>query len=136
MDMPYRRLVSVAGWNRPVTVEDTHHAFRGLPEFAGWSKTRHYRAAVSAAYTSEHLRREYDRMVMAALDAHGDGTGVLISGIVRDHFPELVKATLRIFAHDGPQWADRSLAHWQAAGKRRETWLMLRDTIRRQFDTL
>lgn len=124
---PYLRSFRVAKWTRFVTVTDVPRLFNRLPEFNGWTKPRH--VAIAEDYLA--LAIISDRMWNAtreiAENLYGDGSGVLISGVYRDHYPESMKDDLRTLAHDATRYYDRSLAHWLASGKRIETWRMLRD---------
>ncbi|OQA09835.1 MAG: hypothetical protein BWY66_00374 [bacterium ADurb.Bin374] len=43
--------------------------------------------------------REHDRLVSRLYKRHGDGNGVQVSGVIRDHFPEKAKARLRALCH-------------------------------------
>lgn len=43
-----------------------------------------------------HHSREHSAEVKAALVMYGDGNGVQISGVIRDHFPDFVKESLRL----------------------------------------
>jgi hypothetical protein len=99
--------------------------FHRLPEFSGWTRAQH--TAVAREYLE--LARVTDRMhadtIARMVQTFGDGNGVLISGVYRDHFPETVKADLRTLAHTASDYLARSAAHWQFAGKRITTWRRL-----------
>jgi hypothetical protein len=45
------------------------------------------------------MEPEYNNAIDSALDRYGNGNGVSISGIIRDHFPDGVKNRLRFLAH-------------------------------------
>lgn len=111
MDMPYRRLVTTRG-HAPMTAEQSPRVLMSLPEFTGWSQAQHRKAGVAAAYASERMARH------AATHASPD--------------PRVDLACLA----EAYRWADRGYSHWVASGNTRQGYLDLRDTIRRQFDTL
>jgi hypothetical protein len=126
---PYARTFKAPKWNRYVRVTDVPRLFRQLPEFAGWTRARHEAMARSYLDNAIVTERMYHATASRALIAYGDH-GSLISGIVRDHFPEATKTDLRtlcsLFARD----FERSVAHWAAAGRRIETWRACRDEWR------
>ncbi|HWH75946.1 MAG TPA: hypothetical protein VNT76_01195 [Candidatus Binatus sp.] len=121
-DNPYNRRFNVPKWTRQVTVCDVPALFHRLPEFDGWTKAQHI--AVSLEYLE--LARVTDQMHLATIGrmvaAFGDGNGILISGVYRDHFPETVKTDLRTLAHTASDYLARSASHWRFAGKRLQTW--------------
>ena len=73
------------------------------------------------------MERLYHDAIRDAKAVYGDGNGQLISGIYRAHFPNETKESLRMLARETSELSARSLAHWQAAGRRVETWRRLRD---------
>lgn len=127
---PYDRRVSMPKWNGPISVRQDHRVFTRLPEFASWSRSQHAKAALAAAYASQHTTQQYLAAVKDTLAIYGDGSGVLISGIVRDHFPKPVKDRLRLLAHYATEQSDLSASHWQAAGRRLATWRRMREDVR------
>jgi hypothetical protein len=127
---PHARTFSMPKWNRGVRVTDDHRIFRRLPEFSGWTKDRHYRVAVDYLAAASVTRDTYQAAINRAFAAYGDGDGVLISGVIRDHFPDPIKDSLRVLAHEISAHSDKSLAHWRASGRRVQTWRDLRDRIR------
>lgn len=122
---PYKRLFKVAKWNRLIPVTDDHRLFARLPEFAGWTKAKHEQVARDYFNISRIEEGMYGELISLGLRLFGDGNGVLISGVYREHWPELFKADLRQLAHSYREYSSRSLVHWRAAGKRRETWIGL-----------
>lgn len=54
--------------------------------------------------------REHDELARKALERYGDH-GPDISGCVRDHFPEAVKAELRLVAHNVTAFSDAAWRH-------------------------
>jgi len=56
-----------------------------------------------------HVSRAHDSYAAEALKVHGDH-GSLISGCVRDHFPEHVKNTLRAMALSVTKYSDSAYA--------------------------
>lgn len=104
-------------------------AFRA--EIAGqhWTQAEHAAAARWWLQAAAAMHGEWCAAIADAREAHGDGNGVLISGVYRDHFPEWRKATLRALAHGQTFATDASIAHWRAAGRRLETWRRERDRV-------
>ncbi len=121
---PYLRQFTYPKWSRTVRVTDEHKLFRYLPEFSSWTKAQHYQEALDALQQARAIDSAYQEAVQDALRTYGS-QGSLISGIVRDHFPDEVKDLLRSRARALTYHRDRSVAHWQAAGKRLQTWRQL-----------
>ena len=67
--------------------------------------------------------------VTAALAEFGDGTGILISGVYREHFPANVKETLRILRTDGNNAIDDAAAAWRRAGRTAATFRAARAAV-------
>lgn len=109
------------GWTRAITLLDDPRLFSRFPQFRAWSKVDHLRESAYARTVASELESTYGRLVSAALDTYGDH-GTLISGCVQDHFPEVVKDTLRTLAYRASKEFSRSLTHWYAAGRRSSTW--------------
>src|SRR5687767_14966046 len=82
---PYRRLFTYPKWNRLVRVTDQHQLFGRLPEFATWSKTDHERAACAYLLTAKALDSAWGNALPIFAQLYGEGNGVLISGVYRDH---------------------------------------------------
>lgn len=119
---PYKRRFGMPKWNRTITVADDHRLFARLPEFAGWTRAEHLARATSQLSHAITCKLQWRRQVETALQAFGDGSGVLISGIVRDHFPGEVKDRLRELAQRSTSLQDTAYAHWRAAGKTMSTY--------------
>ena len=122
-DIPYEhpydiRFKPFGGWNKNVTLLDDPRLFRRFPQFRLWTKVDHLREARFAQATANALHTAYSQLVGQALESYGSH-GPLVSGIVRGHFPEEVKDTLRWLAHRTTRERDRALTHWKAAGKRK-----------------
>lgn len=128
-DHAYARQLRAPGWTGPVSVLQDHRLFKRLPEFAHWTKGDHHGAAIASLHAAERMQEEYARAIDRALAVYGDGSGVLVSGVYRGHFPEVEKDRLRMLAREVTELRDRSLAHWRAAGRRVETWRGLREAF-------
>lgn len=126
---PYRRRFGLPKWNRPATVGDDHRLFARLPEFAGWTKDEHETRATSQLRHSITLHGQWQRQAADALRAFGDGNGVYISGIIRDHFPEDVKTRLRELSHRSSELSTTAYAHWRASGRTMDTFRQLYDRL-------
>jgi hypothetical protein len=87
----------------------------------GWNKEEHIKASRFMLALSIHAADTYGAESRLALDTYGDA-GALISGVLRDHFPDYVKDRLRRLCREQSEYASASLAHWQAAGRRIDTW--------------
>jgi hypothetical protein len=127
---PYSRRFTFPKWNGTVNVLHEHRLMRYLPEFAGWTKADHVTRALAFLAKARAADRLYRLRVSHALKTYGDH-GPLISGVVREHFPEDVKRDLRQTAHVYTFALDASLAHWQAGRRTLETWRRERDTLAR-----
>ena len=118
---PYQRRFTWPKWNRLVTVTDVYQLFRSLPEFADWTPARHLQ--ISGDYLA--MAQMY-RDTAAALIARGEkiyGTdSSLIAGGFREAWPDALKDAIRVHSYGASDFELKSLAHWQAAGKRIETW--------------
>lgn len=126
---PYRRQFAFPKWNRYVTVTDEHSLFARLPEFDGWTSAQHEAIARQYAVLSAAERGMWLQLVTIGARTFGDGNGVLISGVYREHWPDRLKHDLRTLAHSEGEYSARSFAHWQAAGKRLATWREMVDAI-------
>ena len=94
---------------------------REIPNFEGWTAADHVRASELALIYARQLRQTYIACVEAALKVYPQQGG-LISGIVNAAFPTPIQQSLRWLCQEDTAYRDRSLAHWRAAGRRRETW--------------
>lgn len=122
---PYLRRFGLPKWNRSATVTDDHRLFHRLPEFDGWTSAQHETAARDYITAAIEHQKHYRAYASEAFKTYGDGNGVLISGVLRDHFPEEVKTILRTHAHGKTDCHDRAFAHWRAAGKTLSTFRMM-----------
>ena len=112
------------GWTRAITLLADHRLFQRFPQFRTWSKEQHIDEATLALHAADALHEAHVNIVGHALITYGDA-GPLVSGIVRDHFPEPIQTTLRFLAHQESRERARSLSHWKAAGKTLATWRRL-----------
>lgn len=119
---PYHVRMRMPKWNGPINVLHDHRVMRRLAEFSGWTNDQHVTAALDTMQIASNYRRMWLKTVDAALVTYGNGSGVLISGVYRDHYPARVKYSLRSYAHLESEYLDRSVAHWRAAGRRVNTW--------------
>lgn len=134
-DSPYHRRLPFPKWNGLISVLQDHRLFARLPEFASWTRDDHYKAAIASLDASERTRQAYKAAIKDAFSVYGEGDGRLISGVVRGHFPESTKESLRFLAGEIGELADRSLAHWQASGRRVGTWRGLRNRLEQDRTT-
>lgn len=121
---PYRRRFVAPRWNRTVTVTDVPRLFRRLPEFADWTADRHVEASKTYLEASRIADVKHLEIITSAQREYGD-RGSLISGGFRDHWPDSVKDDCRRYARLTSDCLDKSRAHWQAAGRRLETFRRL-----------
>lgn len=119
------------GWTKAITILDDPRVFKLLPQFAAWTRPTHYKEAIFALRTSVTLERAYCAVAVDALATYGDH-GSLISSIVRDHFPIEVKDMLRSLTLRYSREERRSLAHWQASGRRLATWRNERTRLQKE----
>jgi hypothetical protein len=70
------------------------------------------------------LELQYNMAVSIALSKYGD-FGPLISGVVRDHFPDDVKKELRTLAWSITDATDSSYVAWRQSGRKTHTWRAL-----------
>lgn len=126
---PYLRRFGLPKWNRTVTVADVYTLFARLPEFNGWTADDHHTRAVSQLQQSITLHGQWKRLAEDALREFGDGNGVYISGIIRDHFPEDTKTRLRELAHTSSSLSATAYAHWRQSGG-------TMNTFRQEYDRL
>lgn len=59
----------------------------------------------------------------------GDGDGVLVSGVFRDHFPDAVKTRLRYLNRAANRAQDFSFYLWKYSGRTTETWRLVRAKV-------
>lgn len=104
------------GWNIDPTVLQEHRLFsRYFPEL---TKSDHLRLALDYRKQREVAEAKVVKLIQAAEKKYGSH-GSLISGGLRDYWPETVKDKIRHGWHNVVNpLADASEAHWKAAGKR------------------
>lgn len=114
-DPRYKQEFKMPKWNRRVTPLDVpkllHYVF---PEL---TKQDHERLAREYIRAANMFQGEWEEGVKNALAQYGSH-GSLISGVVREHFPQWVKESLRNTARRASRYAAMAWAHWKAAGKR------------------
>lgn len=125
-DSPYHRRLPFPTYSGLINVLHDHRLFRRLPEFAYWDKAKHWHAAVETMEAAVRTEQAYQTAIKDALEIYGDGDGRLISGVVREHFPEGTKESLRFLAREAGELSSRSLVHWLASGRRSQTWRAMR----------
>jgi len=123
---PYRRRFTFAKWTRTVTVLDEYRLFPRLREFADWDKARHAKVAIEYLAVA-HADRAVWTDVLRRYETLYGTEGTLISGGFRDHWPEFAKDACRYFGQRYHDFTSRSLAHWQASGRRTATWRALNE---------
>lgn len=109
----YERQVTARGWTGEVTmlmepkVAIKHALDWGIPT----SKSAHVQKADFFSNLTQKMDREWNATVDMAIAAYGNGTGSLISGVYRDHFPDDVKNRLRFLHHGKNLAADAARLH-------------------------
>lgn len=92
-----------------------------------WTREEHETAARAWLQEARGYGNEWAWRSKAAAATYGNGNGILISGVYRDHFPDDVKDRLRALARAQTFAHGASLAHWVGGARRRvETWRRLR----------
>lgn len=126
----YARRYRVTGWNGTVDACMVPCVLRAEVYGQAWTRDEHDTAAEAWIRIAGDLARMWREVLAIALRDHGEGDGVLISGVYRDHFPREVKDTLRDLARAETFAWDASLAHWiGGSGRRAETWRRMRDAL-------
>jgi hypothetical protein len=116
LDPRYHTRVKFPKWNiQPTVLQEPRLFPRLFPEL---TKADHLRLSREFEQKEKEMMKRWIRNVDLAMLTYGDGNGRLISGVVRDHFPEKVKDKLRALAHEGVEYGDAARAHWKASGKR------------------
>ena len=119
----YEERYRVPKWNSRPRACDTSIAFRREIAGQAWTRDEHDRAAAWWHARAGEFAQGWIVCRDLALQAHGDGDGVLISGVYREHFPVDVKDRLRALAHARTAAEDYSLAHWTYGARRTAaTW--------------
>ena len=109
----YERQVHWRGYNGTVSMlREPKVAIRyaldwGIPT----SKSAHAQKADFFRELAQKMDYEWNAAVDLALKAYGDGTGSLISGVYRDHFPNDVKDRLRFLTRGKNLSADAARLH-------------------------
>jgi hypothetical protein len=75
------------------------------------------------------IRSLYVHEVDLAFTTYGDGDGVRVSGVFRNHFPDKVKARLRYLIRAASGAQDFSYFLWKYTGRHTETWREVRSRI-------
>lgn len=97
------------------------------------TKQEHVTAAVDFAKMACVWSETWSALVNQACLQYGDGRGVLISGIYRDHFPDHIKDALRVAAHSKTACLDASVRHWTQARRRNITWRRMYDDVQSNY---
>lgn len=114
-DPRYHQRFKYPKWNRLITPLDEPKLLRyTFPEL---TKADHERLAREWIKSANMLHEEWVRGGENLLAQYGS-QGPLISGIVRSHFPEWAKTSMRTMAHRASLASSIAWAHWKAAGKR------------------
>lgn len=86
-----------------------------------------------SAQAEESLRlayahsRAHSKLAQWADNRFGEGDGQFIAGVVRNHYPERVKSTLRYLARRVSFYLDSSRNTWRYAGRRHGTWMRAKE---------
>jgi hypothetical protein len=87
--------------------------------FPHHTKADHERLAHTFAEHAGRFKREYGRVLRAAIKRYGDVKGTYTSGIYNPAFPERVKNRLRSLLREADEATAKSIAHWEASGRRK-----------------
>lgn len=87
-------------------------------EFPGWTNKQHEDAARRYAKKADAAHNRYIDEAYKAIRKYG-GHGNLVSGVVREHFPDTVKFRLRELRDQINTYTDASVVHWRCSGRRR-----------------
>jgi len=109
----YVHTIKLRGYNGDVDMlrEPKVAVRRALQWSIPTSKHAHALRAQGLDEVSRAMEEEYQYVIDAALKRYGDGNGRLISGVIRDHFPDNVKNRLRFLAHGLPLVKDAERLH-------------------------
>jgi hypothetical protein len=109
----YVHTIKLRGYNGDVDMlrEPKIAVRRALQWGIPTSKHAHALRAQGLDEVSRAMEEEYQHVIGAALKRYGDGDGRIISGIIRDHFPDDVKNRLRFLAHGLPMVKDAVHLH-------------------------
>lgn len=86
--------------------------------FPHHTKGDHERLAYTFAEHAGRYKKAYGRYLTAAIKRYGDVKGTYTSGIYNPAFPERVKNKLRSLLREAGDATDKSIAHWEASGRR------------------
>jgi hypothetical protein len=124
---PYQIRFTWPKWSRAVTVLDVPAAMRQIYPLSQWTRADHARFSVDFLAQANRVRAELLCVQNAAGRLYGD-RGPWISGGFCAEWPRLIQDNCRALTQLWQAYSDRSLAHWQAAGRQARTWRRLRDT--------
>jgi hypothetical protein len=111
----------VRGWNVVPRVSEGACTRAAFP---GWTKDDHRAAAVYHELRNK-TQTKWHRAVARAARQYGN-QGPLISGGLRDHWPDAAKNEVRRLARATSGHTDAAALHWQATGARRryrDAWI-------------
>jgi hypothetical protein len=114
-DPRYRQEFKMPKWNRKVTALDVPRLLLYL--FPELTKKEHEALARDFIAAGNTRHKEWIQLAAHALEKYG-AHGSLISGVVRDHFPAVMKESLRQLAREASHYSSLAWAHWKAAGRR------------------
>jgi len=92
------------------------------------------RNAINYLNQANDTRRAYDIALTLAFRMYGDGNGIAISGVCREHFPETVKGELRKILSSLNLCNHNAAVLWRRAGRRMETFRPLLELARQLPD--
>ena len=111
----YQTRQRVPKWTVPVSPAHVPKLLRR--RLGHFTKGQHEQHALEHQHRSEVAEDRWQQLVSAATRQYGRH-GPLISGVVREHFPEALKRELRRLASAISEERDVAWAHWKAAGHR------------------
>ena len=82
--------------------------------------------AIACLRDAYRAHRRWQRAIQAARREHGDGNGVLVSGIYRDHFPADVKDALRALVDASNRALCDAQMAWRQTGRTTRTFRLAR----------
>jgi hypothetical protein len=112
-DDTYVRTIKLRGRNGDVDMlREPKVAVRRVGQWGiPTSKHAHALRADGLDEVARAMEEEYQYVIGSALKRYGDGDGRIISGVIRDHFPDDVKNRLRFLAHGLPMVRDAVRLH-------------------------
>lgn len=112
-DSSYTNRVKWPGYN--ILVDMLREPKVAIRNVHNWGISTSKNAHALRAEHFEELARAMDHERQVAMDnaiyTYGSGSGVIISGSYREHFPEKVKDRLRFLAHGIPMLQDAARLH-------------------------